>query len=203
MSTIAAKRADRSTDGMFAFVLGLFVALLAVGPTVTATAVWGGVGADAALYIVALLTVAVVTGLGWLATWRRPGLAVALGGSQARWLPLLFGASYATAALFFAPEYGALALVGFFFGMLAAVVPGLAMGFITRSRYTDVILSRRNRVRIVYRRLARPRSEPAGPDDASGIPRWLCEFWCRIPDRTQHVALVGRSVPAPGCDDAV
>ncbi|WP_058994905.1 hypothetical protein [Haloarcula sp. CBA1127] len=79
MSTIAAKRADRSTDGMFAFVLGLFVALLAVAPTVTATAVWGGVDADAALYIVALLTVAVVTGLGWLATWRRPGLAVALG----------------------------------------------------------------------------------------------------------------------------
>lgn len=141
MSTIAAKRADRSTDGMFAFVLGLFVALLAVAPTVTATAVCGGVGADAALYIVALLTVAVVTGLGWLATWRRPGLAVALGGSQARWLPLLFGASYATGALFFAPEYGALALVGFFFGMLAAVVPGLAMGFITRSRYTDVVLA--------------------------------------------------------------
>ncbi|MFC7077507.1 hypothetical protein [Haloarcula halophila] len=141
MSTIAAQRADRSTDGTFAFAVGLYLALLAVAPVVTATAVWGGVGDDAALYVVALLAIAVVTGLGWLATWRRTGLAVALGGSRARWLPPLLAGGYALGSLLFAPEFGVLALVGFFFGLLAAVVPGLAMGFVARSRYTETLLA--------------------------------------------------------------
>ncbi|WP_324758537.1 hypothetical protein [Haloarcula montana] len=141
MSTIAAERADRRTDGTFAFSLSLYVALLAVTPVVTATAVWGGVGDDAALYVVALLAIAVVTGLGWLATWRRTGLAVALGGSRARWLPPLLAGGYGISAILAAPAVGVLALVGFFFGLLAAVVPGMAMVFVARSRYTETLLA--------------------------------------------------------------
>ncbi|WP_284009715.1 hypothetical protein [Haloarcula pelagica] len=141
MSTIAGERADRDTDSTFALVLGLYLALLAVGPVVAATALWLGLGDDAVLYVVSLLTVAVVTGLGWLGTWRRPGLAVALGRSRARWFPALLAGGFGIAAILAAPAFGVLALVAFFFGLLAAVVPGPAMAFAARSRYTDVVLA--------------------------------------------------------------
>jgi hypothetical protein len=140
MSTIAVERAERTTDGTFALALGLYLGLLATAP-VLAAVVRGGVGDAGVLYGVSILTLAVVTALGWLATWRRTGLAVRLGRSRTRWLPAALAGVYSLGSLLLAPVVGVVALVAFFFGAIAAVVPGAALVFVARSRYTDTVLA--------------------------------------------------------------
>jgi len=128
----------RSGDPLFGLVVGLYAALLLV--PVAVLAVERLVTDDAgALYGAVLLSLTLVTAVGWSAAGRWGDSLVELGGSVLRGLPAILGG--AVAAGWFATLHrgGTAGAVGFFFG-LAAMVTGFALAVMLRTRHTDAVV---------------------------------------------------------------
>jgi len=131
--------AEPSGDPLFALVVGLYVALLAIAPTVFGVARL--VSGDAAvLYGTVITTATVGTGLGWWATERFGSLSHRLGATPARWVPGLLGLGYAFAGLLSLDRVGVVGVLAMFSG-IGAMALGSALGVMARTRYTDALLA--------------------------------------------------------------
>jgi len=128
---------DRSDDPLFGLVTGLYVALLAVPPVVLAVErlLTGDAGA---LYGTVLVTLSVVTGVGWSATGRWGG-PVRIGGNLLRWLPAMFGGAFAAGWIVTLHNSGTTGVIGFAFGLFA-MGAGFALAVMLRTRYTDAVV---------------------------------------------------------------
>jgi hypothetical protein len=129
---------DRSDDPLVGLVTGLYAALLAVPPAVLAVErlLTGDAGV---LYGTVLVTLTVVTGVGWWATGRWGGRIVGIGGSRRRWLPAVFGGVVAAGWFAGLRLTGVVGAIGFFFGLFAMGV-GFALAVMLRTRHTDAVV---------------------------------------------------------------
>ncbi|MBX0294848.1 hypothetical protein [Haloarcula nitratireducens] len=124
----------RSGDPLFGVLTGVYLALLAT-PLVAFAAVRAGMSGSGVLYGVVLVTLTVVTGLGWLATSRAAGVDTRLGGSRLRWLPGIAPAALVLLGFASLAATGVVGFLGFFFGMFATIV-GFVLGVMARTRHT-------------------------------------------------------------------
>ncbi|MFU1780597.1 hypothetical protein ACM16X_04370 [Haloarcula japonica] len=131
--------AEPSGDPLFALVIGLYVALLAIAPTVFAVARL--VSGDAAvLYGTVIAMVAVATGVGWWTTERFGSLPRRLGATRTRWVPGLVSLGYAFTGLLSLDWAGVVGVLAMFSGM-GAMALGSVLGVMARTRYTDTHLA--------------------------------------------------------------
>jgi len=130
---------ERTGDPLFALLVGLYIALLAIAPAVFATARF--VSADpGVLYATGIATVTFLTGVGWWVVerfWSRPAR---LGATRTRWLVGLGGLCYAFAGLFSLGWAGVFGVLAMFSGIGAAALGGV-VGVMARTRYTDAVLA--------------------------------------------------------------
>ncbi|MBV0924809.1 hypothetical protein KTS45_11430 [Halomicroarcula limicola] len=124
---------ERSGDPLFGVVTGIYLALLAT-PLAAFAAVRAGMSGSGVLYGVVLVTLTVVTGLGWLATARAAGVDARLGASAARWLPGIAPAALVLLGFASLAATGIAGLLAFFFGMFAMIL-GFVLGVMARTRY--------------------------------------------------------------------
>jgi hypothetical protein len=130
---------ERSGDPLFGVVSGLYLALLVVPLVVFA--VGRVVTADAAgRYVTAVVTAAVVLGLGWLTTERIDGLAPGIGATRLRWALAAFPVGYALAGFASLEQTGSVGAVAFFFG-IGAMAVGFVLGVMARTRHADAVLA--------------------------------------------------------------
>jgi len=129
---------QRPSDPLWGVLVGTYVGLLVIPLAVLGVVRLGGESAGL-LYGVTVVTLAVVIGLGWWATGRRPRLAVRLGATRLRWLPAAIPVAYALGGFAGLPTAGAVGALAFFFG-LGAMVVGVALGVMARTRHTDTVL---------------------------------------------------------------
>jgi len=129
---------ERSGDPLFGVVVGLYLALLIVPPVVFVVGRF--VSADpAGRYVTAVVTAAVVLGLGWLVTEHADGLAPRVGATRLRWALAAVPVGYAAAGFASLGRTGAVGVVAFFFG-LGAMTAGFVLGVMARTRHADATL---------------------------------------------------------------
>ena len=129
---------ERSGDPLFGVVVGLYLALLIVPPVVFVVGRF--VSADpAGRYVTAVVTAAVVLGLGWLVTEHADGLAPRVGATRLRWALAAVPVGYAAAGFASLGRTGAVGVVAFFFGVGAMTV-GFVLGVMTGTRHADATL---------------------------------------------------------------
>jgi hypothetical protein len=129
---------ERSGDPLFGVVVGLYLALLIVPPVVFVVGRF--VSADpAGRYVTAVVTAAVVLGLGWLVTEHADGLAPRVGATRLRWALAAVPVGYAAAGFASLGRTGAIGVVAFFFG-LGALTVGFVLGVMARTRHADATL---------------------------------------------------------------
>jgi hypothetical protein len=131
--------AEPAGDPLFALVVGLYVALLAIAPAVFAVARLVS-GDPAVLYGTTLATVTVGTGVGWWATERFGSPPGRLGATRTRWVPGLVGLGYAFTGLLSLDWAGVVGVLAMFSGM-GAMALGSVFGVMARTRYTDARLA--------------------------------------------------------------
>ena len=130
--------ASSSSDPLFHLVSGLYVALV-TAPLVVASVARFGTADAGALYGALIVTLAAVTAVGWAVTARFDTAAVRLGGSALRWVPALFAITWALAGLSLLEDVSLFGGLAFFLGVVA-MLGGLAVGVMARTRYTAVMV---------------------------------------------------------------
>ena len=125
------------SDPLWGVLVGTYLGLL-VTPIAVFGAVRLGVTSAGALYGVSVAGLVAVLGVGWWATDHWPGLAVRLGATRLRWLPAILPVVYAIAGFASLSATGVAGALAFFFG-LGAMVVGLTLGVMARTRHTDAV----------------------------------------------------------------
>jgi hypothetical protein len=121
------------SDPLFGVVSGGYLGLVA-GPPVVPLLERAGVTEAWVLYLALVGTLAAVGTTTALGLSGRPELAVRLGASRARWLPVLFAVAYAAVGFASLGSVGVGGLLAFFFGLLAFLA-GLAVAAMAQTRY--------------------------------------------------------------------
>ncbi|WP_324663906.1 hypothetical protein [Haloarcula sediminis] len=129
---------QQSSDPLWGVLVGAYLGLL-VAPLAVFGTVGLGIESAGLLYGVAVVAFAGVVGLGWLATARWDGTAVLLGATRARWLPAAIPVAYALGGFASVSATGVVGVLAFF-GGLGAMVVGLVLGVMARTRHTVAVL---------------------------------------------------------------
>ncbi|WP_276249955.1 hypothetical protein [Haloarcula rara] len=129
---------QQTSDPLWGVLVGTYLGLLVTPLAVLGVVHLGGESAGL-LYGVTVVALAVVIGLGWWATDRRPKLAVRLGATRLRWLPAAIPGAYILGGLTALSTTGVVGALAFSFG-LGAMVVGFTLGVMARTRYTDAVL---------------------------------------------------------------
>ncbi|WP_277541992.1 hypothetical protein [Haloarcula laminariae] len=129
---------EQSGDPLWGVLVGTYLGLLVAPPAVFGAV---GLGMDGAgvLYGVSVVVFAGAVGLGWLATARWDGAAIRLGSTRARWLPAAIPVAYALGGFASRSATGTAGVLAFF-GGLGAMVVGLVLGVMARTRHTGSVL---------------------------------------------------------------
>jgi hypothetical protein len=126
-----------ASDPLFGGVTGAYLGLLLAPPVIPLLQQFG-ITAAWMLYLALLGTLGfVTTAAGWGLS-GRPGLAVKLGATRARWLPMGIGVAYAAVGFASLGRVGIGGLVAFFFGLLAFLL-GVAIAVMAQTRYTAAV----------------------------------------------------------------
>jgi hypothetical protein len=131
-------------DTLFAFVAGLYVALLVSPALLVAVALWV-TASEAVVYVGLLLTIPAIVAAASVGVRNRPGLPERLGGTGLTWgLSLVGGLAavgYFTVAVSDAlpPAAGGVGMAGFFCGMSAGVL-GFFLVLMSRTRHAKALV---------------------------------------------------------------
>ncbi|SDX02001.1 hypothetical protein SAMN05443574_11217 [Haloarcula vallismortis] len=133
-------RENTGSDPLFGGVSGAYLGLLLAPPAIL-TLEWAGVTESWALYLALIGTFAVVTAVtGWVLSGRPP-VAVTLGATRTRWLPMAIAVVYAAAGFVSLGTTGISGVLAFFFGLLAFLL-GVALAVMAQTRYTAAVTAR-------------------------------------------------------------
>jgi len=126
-----------ASDPLFGGASGAYLGLLLAPPVISLLQQFGVTEAWT-LYLALLGTLGVVTTAAGWGLSGRPVLAVKLGATRARWLPMGIGIAYATVGFASLESVGIGGVVAFFFGLLAFLL-GVAIAVMAQTRYTAAV----------------------------------------------------------------
>ncbi|GGK75091.1 hypothetical protein [Haloarcula sebkhae] len=129
--------AGAASDPLFGGVSGAYLGLLLAPPVVLGLE-WVGVTEAWALYTGLVGTVAAVTAVTVLVLSARPTVAVTLGATRTRWLPMASAVGYAAVGFASLEMSGIGGVLAFFFGLLAFLL-GVAIAVMSQTRYTAAV----------------------------------------------------------------
>ena len=129
--------AGAASDPLFGGVSGAYLGLV-LAPPVVPVMEWVGVTEAWALYIALVGTFAAVTTVTGWGLSSRPTVAVTLGATRARWLPVAIAAVYAVVGFASLEMSGISGVLAFFFGLLAFLF-GIAVAVMSQTRYTAAV----------------------------------------------------------------